>query len=260
MLCDDFESYPLVAGVTQMLAPTWVTYKFHGFPRVDASKPFRGTQNAHVDTEAGDLRYAGFVHQTDDAVAALPSRHFGRVMIFLKALPAKSDWNVIHASGLLPGSTTKIAQYSVGGVGSRLALSYVQRTRVLTAAGAVALRGGGRQNEDPPPDLQCAVTATATVIAAARWLCFEWQLDIAKGDAHVWLDGAAQTDLDVAGGHTTATCSVGAAPPSWLPPAQFTKLVIDWEAYQKDAPQQDAWFDDFAVGTQRLGCPAMNQR
>jgi hypothetical protein len=30
--------------------------------------------------------------------------------------------------------------------------------------------------------------------------------------------------------------------------------VLDWEAYQKDAPQQTARFDDVVLGSQRIGC------
>lgn len=251
--CDDFESYPLMNGQTTTLDPSWVIYKFHGSPRVDTTKPYGGKQGAHVDTEAGDLRYAGFVHQTADDVAALPFDHYGRVMVWLKALPVKSDWNIIHVSGLLPGSTTKIAQFSFGGVGNVLAVSYLQRTRVLTSTGAVALRGGGRENSDPPPELQCATAATAETLVPTAWVCVEWHVDGASSHLQLWLDGRPQTEVEVMG--KGAACSIGAAPAVWQAPTLFNKLVLDWEAYQKDAPQQDAWFDNFAVGTQRLGCP-----
>jgi hypothetical protein len=251
--CDDFESYPLMNGMTTTLDPNWVIYKFHGSPRVDNTKPYGGKQNAHVDTEAGDLRYAGFVHQTADDVAAVPSDHYGRVMVWLKALPAKSDWNIIHVSGLLPGSTTKIGQFSFGGVNGKLAVSYLQRTRVLTSAGAVALRGGGRENSDPLPDLQCSTSATTETLVPTAWVCVEWHVDGASSHLQLWLDGRPQTEVEVTG--KSGACSIGAAPAVWQAPTLFNKVVLDWEAYQKDAPQQDAWFDNFAVGTQRLGCP-----
>lgn len=254
VFCDDFESYPLdpKTNLTQDFSPNWLKYKFHGNPYVWTSMSFQGKQNVGLDTEAGDLRYAGIVRQRPDDQAVAPLDHYGRVMFWVKALPPVSDWNFIHLSGLQAGSTTKIAQYSFGGSGGKLAVSYLQRTRILDATGAVALRGGGPQNGDPPADVQCQLKATTQTLPTMKWVCVEWHIDGGTNELHLWLDGKAQTEIDVAG--HAGTCSLG-NPTAWQAPARFNKLVLDWEAYQKDAPQQNARFDEVVLGTQRIGCP-----
>jgi hypothetical protein len=254
VFCDDFESYPLdpKTNITQDFGPNWLKYKFHGNPYVWTSLSWKGKQNLGLDTEAGDLRYAGIVRQLGDNVAVAPRNHHGRVMFWLKAMPAVSDWNFVHVSGLLPDATNKIAQYSFGGVGGKLAVSYLQRTRVLDATGGVALRGGGPQNGDPRPEVQCRVLATTHALPTMKWTCVEWHIDGDKNEVHLWLDGVAQTEVDVVG--NGGSCSIGTTA-SWQAPTLFNKLVLDWEAYQKDAPQQTARFDDVALGSQRIGCP-----
>jgi hypothetical protein len=254
VFCDDFESYALdpKTNITQEFSPNWLKYKFHGNPYVWTSMSFKGKQNLGLDTEAGDLRYAGIIRQTADNVPVAPRSHYGRVMFWLKAMPAVSDWNFIHVSGLLPDATNKVAQYSFGGAGGKLAVSYVQRTRVLDASGGVALRGGGPQNGDPRPDVQCTVKATTQTLPTMKWTCVEWHIDGDKNEVHLWLDGVAETEVDVVG--SGGTCSIGTTT-AWQAPPVFSKLVLDWEAYQKDAPQQTARFDDVVLGWQRIGCP-----
>ena len=253
VFCDDFESYALdpKTNITQEFSPNWLKYKFHGNPYVWTSMSWKGKQNLGLDTEAGDLRYAGIVRQLGDNVPVAPRSHYGRVMFWLKAMPAVSDWNFIHVSGLVPDASNKIAQYSFGGANGKLAVSYVQRTRVLDAGGGVALRGGGPQNGDPRPDVQCTVKATTQTLPTMKWTCVEWHIDGNKNEVHLWLDGVAQTEVDVVG--NGGTCSIGATT-AWQAPPVFNKLVLDWEAYQKDAPQQTARFDDVVLGSQRVGC------
>ncbi|HEX3850157.1 MAG TPA: hypothetical protein VHW01_04275 [Polyangiaceae bacterium] len=57
-----------------------------------------------MDTEAGSYRFAGLIHDTPDGVAAAPLAHFGRVMVYLKALPKTSQWTIVELSGPLAGS------------------------------------------------------------------------------------------------------------------------------------------------------------
>lgn len=266
VFCDGFEAYPLhnpifdenndlydliPNGATE---PAWLAYHFHGPARVDTSKPFKGAQEMHLDTEAGDLRYADIIKESADGVELVPPAHYGRVMLWLKAMPQASRWNIIHESGLLAGSTSEVAQFSFGGAQGKLAMTYSQYGRIVkNAVGVKNRRGGGPQNGDPPPQVQCSVTATTQALATGKWVCVEWMLDRTKGEMHLWLDGAAQTEVDVTGG-AGSTCSVGSAT-TWQGPDKLTELVLGWEAYEKDAPGQEAWFDEVAIGRQRLGCP-----
>ncbi len=75
-----------------------------------------------------------------------------------------------------------------------------------------------------------------------------------KNEMHLWLDGAAQTEVDVVGNGTACVAPAAANTP-WQGPQTFTKFALDWEAYGTDSPQQQVWFDEFAIGEQRIGCP-----
>jgi hypothetical protein len=265
IFCDDFEAYTIhqpifdenndlydlvASGETD---PTWLAYHFHGPPRVDASKPFRGTQGMHLDTEAGDLRYADIIKESPDGVALFPATHYGRVMIWLKAMPTVSRWNIIHESGLLQGSPSDVVQFSFGGANGKLALSYSQYARIVkNAVDAEDRRGGGPQNGDPEPAVRCAVNATTQALKTGDWVCVEWMLNAVTAEMHLWLDGEAQTEVDTFGG--PGVCAVGSAH-SWQGPEVLTELVLGWEAYEQDASGQEAWFDDFAIGRERIGCP-----
>lgn len=266
IFCDGFESYPIHNPIfdannniydliaTGETTPTWLAYHFHGPPRVDASKAFKGVQNMHLDTEAGDLRYADILKESPDGVELFPAAHYGRVMLWLKAMPQTSRFNIVHESGLLAGSTSTVAQFSLGGAKGKLAFSYSQYARIVkNAVGTKDRRGGGPQNGDPPPQVQCSVNATTQALSTMKWVCVEWMLDGAKSELHLWLDGVAQTEVDVTGGG--GSCSIGTAA-TWQGPERLTELVLGWEAYEKDAPGQEAWYDEFAIGRQRLGCPA----
>jgi len=85
------------------------------------------------------------------------------------------------------------------------------------------------------------------------WVCWEWKFDATKNETHLWVNGKAQTEVDVMGRGTA--CSTGAANTVWQGPTAFTKVIVGWEHYQDDAPAQEAWLDDLVIGTQPVGCP-----
>jgi hypothetical protein len=268
IFCDGFEEYPILKSPydpmgnsydlvkTGETAPTWLSYHFHGPPRVDASKPFKGKQNFHLDTESGHIASADIIKVGPDGADLWPAAHYGRVMVWLKAVPPNSAWGIVTEQGLLPGSTTDVAQYTLGGSNGKVALTYTQRKRVVKndVSSPKVRRGGDAQNNDAAPLAQCRVTATTTAFPAAKWACVEWMVDRTKPELHLWIDGQAATEVDVVG--KAGACSVG-APAAWTGPERFTELDVGWEVYGNDGgPAWEAWFDEVAVGTQRLGCPS----
>ena len=258
LLCDNFEEYTFVAmnpPLLDELVPNWAQYKFHGYPRVDPSKPYLGKQSATMDTEAGSYRFAGLIHDTPDGVAAVPLAHFGRVMVFLKALPLTSQWTIIELSGLLAGSKTELATYGIGGVGPRAGLSYTERPRQLSSDGGIELRAGGPENamENALATANCTKTSDTADFPVAKWVCVEWNIDAAKKEMHLWLD-QPQAEVDALGSGS-ACVAPAAATTAWQGPEMFTKVALDWEAYDSDSPQQQVWFDELAVGEKRIGCP-----
>jgi hypothetical protein len=267
IFCEGFEQYPILPNPYDPMgnsynlvamgdtAPTWLSYHFHGPPRVDASKPFKGKQNFHLDTESGHTASSDIIKEAPDGVDLWPAAHYGRVMVWLKSMPPTSAWGIMTEQGLLAGSTTDVAQYTLGGSAGKLAFTYTQRKRVVKndVSSPSKRRGGDAQPADPAPVAQCRITAAAEALPIGKWVCVEWMVDRTKSELHMWLDGQAQTEVDVVG--KAGTCSIG-TPATWQGPEHFTELDLGWEIYGNDGGGSwEAWYDEFAIGTQRLNCP-----
>jgi hypothetical protein len=272
IFCDDFEEYNLPGAKVDptgfvgnnlqdfiavgSTAPTWLGYHFHGPPYIADNNVFGGKQVYQLDHEVGHPEATDIIKEAPDGVDLWPAAHYGRVMINLKSLPVTGAVGIMTESGLLPGSTTNTAQYTLGATDGKLSFSYMQRKRPFKNDVSTPLMriGGNWENATEAPTTYCTVTATTATIAAAKWVCVEWMIDRTKPELQVWLDGAAQADLDVSGGG--GTCSAGTAP-TWTGPAHFTELDLGWEINGNDAGGSPVQFDMFAIGTQKLGCPAM---
>jgi hypothetical protein len=268
ILCDGFEDYPIlpspfdknnnIIDLTKIgdTMPSWLSYHFHGPPRVDASKPFVGKQEYHVNTETGHIVAADIIKEAPDGVDLWPAAHYGRFMMWLNAVPPMSTFGIVSESGLLPGSTTETAEFTLGGVNGKLAFTYTQRKRIVkNGVGVTPRRGGGPEIGDPPAQVQCAMGATSETIKPGKWVCVEWMVDRTKPELHMWLDGVPQTQVDVSGGG--GACTYGTAP-AWQGPDHFTELDLGWEVWGNDTTSLgvwEAWFDEFAIGTEKLGCP-----
>ncbi len=272
IFCDDFEEYNLPGAKVDptgfvgnnlqdfiavgSTAPTWLGYHFHGPPYIADANVFGGKQVYQLDHETGHAEATDIIKEAPDGVDLWPAAHYGRVMINLKSLPVTGSVGIMTESGLLPGSTTNTAQYTLGATDGKLSFSYMQRKRPFKNDVSTPLMriGGNWENAAEAPTTYCTFTATTATIAANKWVCVEWMVDRTNPELHVWLDGAAQADLDVSGGG--GTCSAGTAP-TWTGPAHFTELDLGWEINGNDTGGTPVQFDMFAIGTQKLGCPAM---
>jgi hypothetical protein len=268
MFSDDFEEYKIQGAFScpanpptlcdfipiGSTTPTWLSYHFHGPPYVVALNVFGGKQVYQLDTEGGHPVAADIIKESPDGVDLWPAAHYGRFMVNLKGLPVTGSVGIMTESGLLPGSTTNTAQYTLGATDGKLSFSYMQRVRPFKNDVSTPTKriGGNWENASEAPTTYCTVTATTATIAANKWVCVEWMIDRTKPELHVWLDGAAQAALDVTGGG--GTCSAGTAP-TWTGPAHFTELDLGWEINGNDAGGRGAQYDMFAIGTQKLGCP-----
>jgi hypothetical protein len=265
IFCDDFEDYliqPAFDGnvlrdfiKTGETMPTWLGYHFHGPPYVVASAVFGGMQVYQLDTEEGHPVAADIIKESADGVDLWPAAHYGRVMVNLKGLPTVGSAGIITESGLLPGSMTNTGQYTIGSTDGKLSVSYGARARPFKNDVSTPMMriGGNWQDASQMPTTWCTVTATTETIAANQWVCLEWSVDRATSEVHVWLDGVAQTEVDVTGG-AGATCSIGTAA-TWQGPDHFTELDLGWEINGNDAGGRGAQYDMFAIGRQKLGCP-----
>jgi hypothetical protein len=270
IFCDGFEEYPPLPPFDALgnlrdfvpigsppSMPTWLAYHFHGPPYVDTSKPFKGKQEYHLNTETGHPAAADIIKESPDGVDLWPAAHFGRVMLFMKAVPPKGPFALMTESGLLSGGTMNESQYTLGSVNGKLAWIYTQRVRPFkNSVTTPTMRlGANWQTTAEMPTTLCTVGATTETITAGAWVCVEWMIDRTKPELHMWIDGVAQNEVDVIG--SGGTCSVGTAA-TWTGPEHFTDLDLGFEMWGSDAGPAawEAWYDEFAIGTQRLGCPA----
>ena len=95
-------------------------------------------------------------------------------------------------------------------------------------------------------------TRTET-LATKRWVCWEWMVDGATPELHMWLDGQPQTEADVVGKGTA--CATGPNG-TWTAPEAFSRIIIGWEQYtQPSDVANEVWLDDLVMGPERVGCP-----
>jgi hypothetical protein len=267
IFCDGFEEYPPLPAFDSMgnlrdfiptgsTTPTWLGYHFHGPPYVDASMPFAGKQEYHLNTETGHPAAADIIKESPDGVDIWPAAHYGRVMFYIKAVPPKGPFALISESGLLPGGTMNESQYTLGSADGKLAWIYTQRVRPYkNSASTPKMRlGGDWETPAQKPTTMCTAEATTETLTAGKWTCIEWMIDRTKPELHIWLDGTPQTEVDVTG--SAGTCSAGTAA-TWTGPEHFTELDLGFEMWGSDGGPGawEAWYDEFAIGTQRLGCP-----
>jgi len=175
VICEDFEKY--ASGATD-LSPDWLTYKYGGATvQVDTTKAFAGTKALHLTAPVGGRKYADIIKQNPLDKELLPVKHFGRVMVWVTALPSTVHWNINQAGGPLASNPQLIGKYSFGGQNGVLSANYTQRAPV--GDGLTPLRGGGPEDGDPnPPPVDCGPLATNQRLAIGKWVCWEWMFDV----------------------------------------------------------------------------------
>jgi hypothetical protein len=243
VICEDFEKY--ATGATD-LTPDWQTYKYGGTTlQVDTSKPFQGSKALHLTAPVGGRKYADIVKQNPLDKELLPVKHFGRVMLWVTALPSTVHWNINQAGGPLASNAQLIGKYSFGGQNGVLSANYTQRAPV--GDGLTPLRGGGPEDGDPnPPPVDCGPNATNQRLAVGKWVCWEWMFDAQASRIQLFLDGVEQTQVGARGNCTT----------TFQGPRVFSKMILGWEQYTSPSDKpQDAWMDNLVVSDQRIGCP-----
>jgi hypothetical protein len=253
VICDDFEKY---ASGTTNLSPDWITYTYSGAVHVDGTKPRGGKQSLHLTTVAGNHHYAELLREMRGQ-AILPLKHFGRLMVWISAVPPSSHWNLNMASGPMKGAPEEVAKFLEGGMFGKLMSNYAQRGRIMMN-GVYPPRGGGPETGDPGADADCAVAAPTQTIAGGKWVCWEWEFDGTADTALLWVDGKPMTEIDALG--SGKQCQgpgfMGRkmmASYRWESPSVWDKVFIGWEQYQ-DTPANEVWIDDVALGPDRVGC------
>ena len=151
-----------------------------------------------------------------------PNHFFGRVHVLIEPEAPESHSFMISASGQLDGA---LARYRLDVNGGRLNSRYTHNP-------TVEQHGGWKKLGIDAPD--------------AVWTCFEWEYDGETNSMRYWFDGELDQDMEVDG---------EVEDPPWVAPT-FTRFEIGYHTYQAapNGDDFDVWFDDLALGTERIGC------
>lgn len=224
LICEDFESY------TGTPAGPWkVTKNGAGNVIIDGAQHKSGTKAVKFTT-SGAMDYQQAYISLEQIFPVPSNAFYGRMMIYAtKAANDGVHWTMIEGEGAATAQGITNAQVRYGG----------QHMQGLMA------------NYDSTGKSSDCWQHSATKMPEAKWACMEWYFDGATNTQKFWLDGQAIADLTVTDeGEGCVSQGTGG---KWIYPS-FTRLNLGWGSYQKDDPRE-AWIDDVAVGTTRIGCP-----
>jgi hypothetical protein len=226
LFCDDFEDD---ASGAEPGAP-WTAQVNGGAVVVSTERAFSGSNSVHVSNTAGAFKRAYFSVEGDPVFPGAGAEMYGRMMMWLEATPAGSvHWTFIQAEGRSADDAYDI-YYRYGGQHEGRLMANFETNGIAT---------------------DCW-DHSETVMPTQTWSCLEWRFDTANDELEFWLDGSEVADIHVVGmGEGCVAQDLGGA---WPAPPEFQVLRLGWEKYQESI-EQNAWIDDVAVGTERLGCP-----
>lgn len=228
LLCDDFESYPASSAPTGQ----WkTTTKGAGSATVDAMHAYSGTKAVHFQGSVN--KDEAYIRASSAPVFPVKGNQiFVRFMMYVQTYPNANPMHVrfswVGTSGVssnTDGSGYTMCTYN-GVAIERIASGYLRDTNQ-------AMTQAANQN---------------------KWVCWEYEISNTDGPANgeggtvlprIWREGTALT-LNMAGGKV-----------NWNP-ASFDLVQFSLFAYQSDPTIAHYWFDDIAVSTSRIGCPAVN--
>lgn len=108
-----------------------------------------------------------------------------------------------------------------------------------------------RETDDATlPELSPTGVAASVAPAALEWTCIEFAIDQEAGTLQTWVNDVAVTGLTIDGTSTPDIDAQWLRRSDWRP--DLTDLKLGWESYSGQA--MTLWFDDVAIGTQRVGC------
>lgn len=217
LFCEDFQRLPVGAGTSL----AWGVDTRNGSLAVERDR--RGQKVLHARVEGNGRAFL----KVDD-FAAPGNSFYGRTRVKVAAFPTAPDWahyTLIEATGDGPEIVRPL-----GG-------QYVPPLRrTLWGVGADGGPTGDWTNwrESAPSE-------------AGRWQCVEWRMDAADNKVELWFDGVAKPDL------TVSTRDHGGNQVDFLFP-RFDTVKIGWQLYQPNEGSYDIWYDDIALGAERIGC------
>lgn len=173
---------------------------------------------AHSGTHSVEITTGGGFFGTAPPAAAF----YGRVWVYFGSSPGSGHWAFIEGVG--PGSQSTATQVRLGGnLGTYDA-------NIQTSGPEDEIRASAQDGGLIPPPI-------------ATWTCFEFYYG--QDALEFWQNGIQILDITP----TTAWMDGNVTAP-WSP--QYAMIRFGYAAFGANAI--DVWFDDVALGTQRIGC------
>jgi hypothetical protein len=107
---------------------------------------------------------------------------------------------------------------------------------------------GDWTNNDKDPGPDSGAGGGPEVIPVDQWLCIEWMNDGGNDQTRFWWDGVEHPSLA-----TSKTMHGGNQAIPYLLP-DYDQAWIGLAEYQTSTLTFEAWFDEIAYDTQRIGC------
>jgi len=213
--CDDFESKTV--GTPPSAAPWAVQLNGSGTVTIDGSTPAHSGSKS-VRVHAADNDYQTLFTFRDAAVLPGPGGRF-----FMRAY-------MRLGRAMAGGHNTFIVTdlFATPGAGNNVRIGEMNAMLMYTIMGDAhgALSNQNYYNDGKP----------GVVFAPSTWVCLEVLIDRARPEIDVWVDGTEVPDLH----HT-----------DW-PLDNYDIIRFGFEKYA--GPGLDLWYDDIAIGTERIGC------
>lgn len=238
LYCDDFDAYT-VANNPGGNWKTSIQYSgnSNGMVSVDSAHAYSGSNSVHFKTPGNtDFEHAFITLEGSPYFPVKDNVFYGRMMVYVTQLPGNTvHWTLIQGQGTMvpgfPNLTEAVYRYGGQINGDQLMANY----------------------DTKPMSSDCAQRST-TKMPKSQWTCVEWRFDGKLKELDFWMDGTQNQALSVRQkANNTGVCQNKAWSGTWEPPT-FNQIGIGFQHYQKGAGE--VWIDDFAISTERVGCPA----
>jgi len=213
--CDDFEAK--AAGTLASAAPWVVQLNGSGTIVIDGTTPAHsGGKSVHV--HAGDNDYDTLFAFRDTAVLPAPNgRFFLRAYIRLgRAMAGGHNTFIVGDLSATPGNGNNLR---IGEMNAMLMYT-------IMGDGHGALSNNNYYTDHLP----------GVAFAPSTWVCLEVLIDRGRPEIDFWVDGVEVPDLH----HTDWALD------------NYDTVRFGFEKYA--GPGLDIWYDDIAIGTERIGC------
>jgi hypothetical protein len=182
---------------------------------LDTSRAARGNSSLHLHLAPQAVgQYAGAILNHQASFPALAGAMYGRVFIYMEADPPAHNMQLVAGHQLTPHQGTYGDNINV--------------TRFYAV----------QWNQSPHID---EGFNSSTQISLNRWMCLEWYYSGNSGETRTWVDGTELTDI-----HET----------NWekVTFQQFDLGLGEPEGDLVAPGGFDAWYDELALDTARIGC------